>query len=587
MPILSPSFSHYIRQKGALLSSLVTGFVCFAFVSLLAANCCESLAQDANAGDAIRRIERDYNAAEETRRLTAVTLRARESVSLASNLIRLGDIVEPVDPDLSGWAQLARLGIGLVPLDGTEMVIERDRLEPFIHSGHKSPVLIRWLGPRQIKVSCQSGGRRIRTPAIPNADRNVAVSSPLSTSEILRATATSPVRGSDGAASSRSHAVHSIANIDPQHISKVERWILGASSGSGGNTLDRYDFQVREVEKIRPTQGVLDVAILGAGLIQVTDPMTNRLACVPAGELVVDVNGDLVLANRKVVMPLFPTVNIPSETESIRIKSDGTVEVQARKNVNWSIAGKITVAAHGRLANDANSVGSVLLASATALDAERLAAKSLAEKSTETWQVLQGFLESSSQEACQDFEAISGIDSVTALHGLREGLCKFRIQGRGLDGPVDLILGMHLTAKPVVVAPKKSFPRGHRLAVEDLQLISIEAGEADTQQYESLPQLVGMEVSKSLRSGRPILKADVRQPTLVHRGDLVDLRVVGSGIVITTAAKAIEDGPLNGLVEVETLRPRKRKIARVVDSGVVEILSRPPKVGNLLEKRRK
>ena len=67
----------------------------------------------------------------------------------------------------------------------------------------------------------------------------------------------------------------------------------------------------------------------------------------------------------------------------------------------------------------------------------------------------------------------------------------------------------------------------------------------------------------------------------------MDLRVVGTGNIITTAAKAIEDGPLNGLVEVETLRPRKRKIARVVDSGVVEILSRPPKVGNVLEKRRK
>ena len=48
-----------------------------------------------------------------------------------------------------------------------------------------------------------------------------------------------------------------------------------------------------------------------------------------------------------------------------------------------------------------------------------------------------------------------------------------------------------------------------------------------------------------------------------------------------------DDGPLDGLIEVEMMRPRKRKIARVVAAGVVEILTRPPQVGNLLETRRK
>ena len=108
--------------------------------------------------------------------------------------------------------------------------------------------------------------------------------------------------------------------------------------------------------------------------------------------------------------------------------------------------------------------------------------------------MLQGFLESPRQEAYQDFESISGVEAVTCLHSLREGLCKFRLQGRGLDGPVDLIVGLHLTAKPVVAAPKKSYPRGHRLALQDLHLIPIELGEVDEKQFDSLQQLVGMEV---------------------------------------------------------------------------------------------
>ena len=95
-----------------------------------------------------------------------------------------------------------------------------------------------------------------------------------------------------------------------------------------------------------------------------------------------------------------------------------------------------------------------------------------------------------------------------------------------------------------------------------------------------------MEVSKSLRVNRPILSGDVRQPTVVKRGELLDLRVVGAGIV-STPAKALNDGPLNGLIEVETMRPRKKKIARVVGPGVVEILTRPPQVEKILETRRK
>ncbi|MGI9444431.1 MAG: flagellar basal body P-ring formation chaperone FlgA [Rubripirellula sp.] len=575
MPILSPFSRQYTRRRDALLSFLVAGFACLV---LLAASCRETSAQETIERDAIRRIERDYNVGEANRRLTVVTLRSRKNVALESNLIRLGDVVEPVDPDMPGWSRIARLGIGLVPVDGTEMVIERDRLEPFIHSGHKSPVLIRWIGPQKINVRCQFGREKPQQTAMAGREQHAGSAGNASVSEILRASATSPLDG----ASTKLATQRSIANVDRQYLLKVKRWIVAAFLSSGDNRLDRYEFQVAEVEKIRPTKRNLDVAILGTGLVQVTDPTSRDRAYVPAGALKVGVNGDLVLASERANMPLCPAVNIPKDAQGIRIKSDGTVEVQAGDIASWTTVGKIEVSTHvpvrGRVSRDE----AVTLASATGLGKEMLAAEAGG-----SWQVLQGFLESPSQEAYREFESIAGVEAVTCLHSLREGLCKFRLQGRGLDGPVDLIVGLHLTAKPVVAAPKKSYPRGHRLALQDLHLIPIEVGEVDEKQFDSLQQLVGMEVSKSMRVNRPILRSDVRQPTLVHRGDLLDLRVVGAGIVITTAAKALEDGPLNGLVEVETLRPRKRKFARVVSSGVVEILSRPPQVGNLLEERRK
>ena len=575
MPILSPSFRYSVLWRDVLLGTLAAGVACLLFYPM---SCCEALAQDAIQRDAIRRIERDYNAGQAGLRLTALTLRSRKNVSLTSNLIRLGDVVEPVDPDLPGWGQLARLGIGLVPVDGTEMVIERHRLEPFIHSGHKNSVLIRWIGPQKIKVRSQSGRGKVQSAVIHGEVPRDPTAGFGSASEVSQASVASNVGRLPGGRSGRVRPRMSIKTIDPHHLLKINRWIIAASSASQESNLDRYDFRVVDVEKIRPTNRGLDVAILGAAFLQVIDHKTNRRTCLPGGALDVDDYGDLVVKGEHSSMPLYPAVNVPKEAHDLRIKSDGTIEVQLGENLAWVVAGKMAVSNYVRQADRLSTDGRVTLAGAIELDSPLLPAEE-----SGAWQVLQGFLESPQHEAYQEFESISGIEEVTCLHKLREGLCKFRLEGRGLDGPIDLIVSMQLTAKSVVAAPKKSFPRGHRLALQDVHLIPIEAGEIDEKHFDSLQQLVGMEVSKSLRLNRPILRSDVRQPTLVRRGDLLDLRVVGAGIVITTAAKALEDGPLNGLVEVETLRPRKRKIARVVASGVVEILSRPPQLENSLE----
>jgi flagella basal body P-ring formation protein FlgA len=543
-----------------------------------------------SAQDAIQRIEREYNAGEENRRLTVVTFRSRNNLSLSSNLIRLGDVVEPVDPDLPGWSQVSRLGIGLVPVDGTEMLIERVRLEPFINGGQKRPLLIRWIGPSKMRVCCQLGqdalmqnptkmGAAITATA---GRHHKTVAGNPSSSEILRASAVSPIDPGIGEAATKSQHVHAIANIDPQYLFKVRRWIFKALSSAGSAELEQYDFRLVEVEKIRPTKRNLDLAILGTGFLQVVDPTSGKRVCVPAGRLEIGVNDELVLVNDRLIMPLYPALTIPRNTASLRVNSDGGVEVIKDTAEEWVLVGKIGVSTNGHPADQASESESVSLASAIGTKAEMPVAKG-----SGSWQILQGFLESTSVEAYRDFESLSGVDTVTGLHSLREGVCKFRVQGRGNDGPVDLVVSLDLSAKPMVAAPRNSFPRGHRLALQDLHLIPIEVGQVDNKQFVSLQQLVGMEVSKSLRVNRPILHTDVRQPTLVRRGDLLDLRVVGAGIVVTTAAKALGDAPLNELVEVETMRPRKRRIARVVSAGVVEILSRPPQVGNLLESRRK
>ena len=53
---------------------------------------------------------------------------------------------------------------------------------------------------------------------------------------------------------------------------------------------------------------------------------------------------------------------------------------------------------------------------------------------------------------------------------------------------------------------------------------------------------------------------------------------MGGGITVTTNAKSHGDGAESDLIEIETFEPRKRLLARVVQPGLVEIVTRAPKV---------
>ena len=90
--------------------------------------------------------------------------------------------------------------------------------------------------------------------------------------------------------------------------------------------------------------------------------------------------------------------------------------------------------------------------------------------------------------------------------------------------------------------------------------------------------VVGLEVRGFPRPGRPLNRSDLGSPTLVRRGDLIEVRVMGGGVIVTTNAKAHGDGAASELIEVETLEPRKRLLARVVQPGLVEIVTRAPRV---------
>ena len=77
---------------------------------------------------------------------TMWAFKLRDAVVLSTPIVRLGDVAEPLNPDLAAWPRLKRVSVGLLPTDGTPMVIERDRLSHAITTIEATPRQIDWKG---------------------------------------------------------------------------------------------------------------------------------------------------------------------------------------------------------------------------------------------------------------------------------------------------------------------------------------------------------------------------------------------------------------------------------------------------------
>jgi flagella basal body P-ring formation protein FlgA len=182
------------------------------------------------------------------------------------------------------------------------------------------------------------------------------------------------------------------------------------------------------------------------------------------------------------------------------------------------------------------------------------------------------------QPVLADLVSITGVTTVQPLDEVADGLCRFRIVGRNAAESIEATVAIELTAYPKVVVPRTTLARGHRISEGDLMVVPVPPEKLRPGQIADPSKVVGMEVRTVLRADQPILANSIGSPILIHRGELVEVRVISGGVTVTTNAKALSDGSESDLIEVETMRPKKRLVARVVQIGKVEIVTRAPAV---------
>lgn len=336
---------------------------------------------------------------------TRWAFRTVSPVIVRSPIVRLGDVVKPLDPNMAGWQRLRRSPIGLVPLGGQSMTIERHRLAQAIYDAEATPRGIDWVGPARIQVTFQ------------------AADSPSPTD---RKKVTAVVYND--------HVGSSVPSGNPSPLSSSEaerilHWIKLALDREQSSVAERY-----------------------------------------------------------------------------------RIEIDRR------------------------------------------------------------------QAALTQLRSISGVTSIQPHDPIAEGTCRFHVVGRSGDGPVQSLVAVQLTAHPLVVVARRSLPRGHRIGPGDLTIMPLAEDKVDTDFLIDPDRAIGLEVRGNVRANRPIPRSSLGAPTLVHRGDLIEVRVAAGGITVTSSAKALSDGAESDLIEIETHRPRKRLVARVVEPGLVEIITRAPRV---------
>lgn len=118
---------------------------------------------------------------------------------------------------------------------------------------------------------------------------------------------------------------------------------------------------------------------------------------------------------------------------------------------------------------------------------------------------------------------------------------------------------------------------------EILQLSDIEMRQASEQLVRAqgalrVEDLVGKSLTRALRGGSPLRSADVAEPDLIRRNDMVTLYFKKGALTLTVKAKALQSAALNKQVTVLNLMSNKPIQGIVTGAGAVTISNGPAKV---------
>ena len=123
---------------------------------------------------------------------------------------------------------------------------------------------------------------------------------------------------------------------------------------------------------------------------------------------------------------------------------------------------------------------------------------------------------------------------------------------------------------PVVVSatPVK---RGTILQPRHLRLVPKDISHLPGYSF-SIENVSGKKLTRSLRSGSPVLRSMLTTLPVVHRGEKVKIVVQSGPMILTATGVAFKDGRTNQMIRVQNLSSKKIVYCRVAAPGLVEVV---------------
>jgi flagella basal body P-ring formation protein FlgA len=122
-----------------------------------------------------------------------------------------------------------------------------------------------------------------------------------------------------------------------------------------------------------------------------------------------------------------------------------------------------------------------------------------------------------------------------------------------------------------VLCTTRRIKRHTILAENDIRVIRRNISMLDPDFIKSTKMAVGFRLKYSIRAGAVLFSHQLEAPPLVKRGDMVTIQAKSDKIRVTVPGEVRNPGAMGELVRVKNLMSRKEILAKVLDSGTVEV----------------
>ncbi len=142
-----------------------------------------------------------------------------------------------------------------------------------------------------------------------------------------------------------------------------------------------------------------------------------------------------------------------------------------------------------------------------------------------------------------------------------------------IDGKPQAQVKMHgeLARYGNVIISNRRLPRHTIIAPEDLAVARRNLTMFAHDLVQNKDEAIGQRLTTNLRSGAILYSRNLKKTPLVQRGDMVTIQARHNNILVAVKGEARDQGAKGDSVKVKNLMSRRIILARVVESGVVEV----------------